>query len=81
MLNFPRLVLLAPVDNREASNASPKEKKLHYNQSDLVLTKTLSDLALSNSAESAYSKLLRELDLSKPFHVPLTRRKTRMASQ
>lgn len=60
------LVLLAPVDNREASNASPKEKKLHYNQSDLVLTKTLSDLALSNSAESAYSKLLRELDLSKP---------------
>lgn len=60
------LVLLAPVDNRDASNSSPKDKKLHYNQSDLVLTKTLSELALSNSAESAYSKLVRELDFSRP---------------
>jgi hypothetical protein len=60
------LVLLAPVDNRDASNSSPKDKKLHYNQSDLVLTKTLSEMALSNSAEAAYSKLVRELDISKP---------------
>ena len=61
------LVLLAPVDNRDASNALPQDKKLHYNQSDLVLTKTLSDLSLSNTAESAYSKLLTDLGMIKPL--------------
>jgi uncharacterized protein with ParB-like and HNH nuclease domain len=33
------LVLLAPTDNLEASDKDPSLKKLHYNQSELVLTK------------------------------------------
>lgn len=57
------LVLLAPVDNLDASNSAPKDKELHYNQSDLVLTKTLSSKPLSNTTQSALEKLLENLSI------------------
>lgn len=45
------LTLLSPQDNTSASNKSPEEKQSHYNQSYLILTKTLSPQPLSANVE------------------------------
>ena len=56
------LVLLAPTDNLEASDKDPSLKKLHYNQSELVLTKTLSDMAIVNTSATKVSELYAKLE-------------------
>lgn len=55
------LVLLAPTDNLEASDKDPSLKKLHYNQSELVLTKTLSDMPIVNTSATKVSELYSKL--------------------
>jgi hypothetical protein len=55
--------LLAPTDNLEASDKDPSLKKLHYNQSELVLTKTLSDMAIVNTSASKVTELYSKLSL------------------
>jgi hypothetical protein len=55
------LVLLAPTDNLEASDKDPSLKKLHYNQSELVLTKTLSDMQIVNTSAAKVSELYGKL--------------------
>jgi len=60
------LVLLAPVDNREASDKDPSLKQLHYNQSELVLTKTLSNMAIGNAAESKVQALYSKIGIAAP---------------
>lgn len=60
------LVLLAPTDNLEASDKDPSLKKLHYNQSELVLTKTLSDMPIVNTSATKVSELYSKLGNSAP---------------
>jgi len=55
------LVLLAPEDNISASNKGPEEKQLHYNQSELILTKTLSPMALSGNVEKIVLDIYKKL--------------------
>ncbi len=58
------LVLLAPTDNLEASDKDPSLKKLHYNQSELVVTKTLSDMPITNSSELKVKELFTKLNVN-----------------
>lgn len=56
------LVLLSPNDNRSASDSHPSEKEVYYNQCELSLTKSLSDLEkLKDSAKREISKIYRDL--------------------
>ena len=64
------LALLAPEDNTSASNKSPEEKQSHYNQSELILTKTLSSQPLSGNVEKVVQDLYRTLKVdSTNWHV------------
>lgn len=58
------LVLLTPEDNREASNSEPSLKNVWYNQCQLVLTKSLSDLSqLTAAHRNKIEGLFKELDV------------------
>lgn len=56
------LVLLSPPDNLDASNASPKDKAPYYQNSALVLTRTLNGIQMDNkNQKSKVKSLLKEL--------------------
>jgi uncharacterized protein with ParB-like and HNH nuclease domain len=59
------LVLLSSADNNNASNKPPAEKKNHYSQSQLIVTKTLSGLDFANTKQSeVVSALFSNLDVN-----------------
>lgn len=58
------LALLAPEDNISASNKGPEEKQLHYNQSELILTKTLSPMPLSGNVEKIVQDVYKKLKVN-----------------
>lgn len=61
------LVLLEPTDNRLAKNISPQGKDTEYQQSGIVLTKTLSDSPLAGGVAKKYSEV-RELCELEQYH-------------
>jgi uncharacterized protein with ParB-like and HNH nuclease domain len=61
------LVLLHPNDNRAASDNHPREKENYYNQCELALTKSISELSnltegTKKKVESLYDELAIQLD-------------------
>jgi uncharacterized protein with ParB-like and HNH nuclease domain len=58
------LTLLAPEDNTSASNKSPEEKQSHYNQSELILTKTLSPQPLSGNVDRIVNDIYKTLKVN-----------------
>lgn len=59
------LTLLSPDDNRDASDSSTNLKELHYNQCSLVLTKTLSTMAITNATAQKVADIFGNFDLKK----------------
>jgi hypothetical protein len=58
------LTLLAPEDNTSASNKNPEEKQSHYNQSELILTKTLSPQPLSGNVDRIVNEVYKTLKVN-----------------
>ena len=57
------LTFLCPEDNRDASDSVPQNKSLHYNQCNLILTKTVSKMQISPASERKFKEICDNLGL------------------